>query len=578
MIWWNWEDFRQRPFVGDVVAWIERDELAPADSDRFTVAIAHLEDDPEQKYENLIFESLNESFATEDENAVQILRFGRLIERGGGDLEAAVAKAHQTARAYLDETEADVLIWGAVLGSGEESIPKLYWTPARDVDRPRDWGRYETEDLALPEVFWADLADILRLLVVTRDAEFRSLDGHFVADRLRPFVEKVHSLLAGGGQGWTGDTRAGVELVLAHSLSTLGQQAGLNEPIGEAIDLYRKVLSHYTREKMPFDWATTQNNLGNALARLGERESGTGRLEEAVAAFRAALEEWTREKVPLGWATTQNNLGNALQRLGERESGTERLEQAVAAYRAALEERTREKVPLDWAMTQNNLGAALKKLGERESGTERLEQAVAAYRAALEERTREKVPLKWATTQNNLGNALRRLGERESGTERLEQAVAAFRAALQEWTREKVPLNWAMTQNNLGNALRSLGKRESGPARLEQAVAAYRAALDEFTREKVPLNWAMTQNNLGNALRRLGERRGDGELVCDALGAHLAGLEVFTQGKASHYVAIAKRGVEADLAVLKNVAKTAEYERCLEQHRVALAATRGGDD
>ena len=56
----------------------------------------------------------------------------------------------------------------------------------------------------------------------------------------------------------------------------------------------------------------TQNNLGNALWTLGEREDGTARLEEAVAAYRAALEVWTRERVPLDWAMTQNNLGNAL--------------------------------------------------------------------------------------------------------------------------------------------------------------------------------------------------------------------------------------------------------------------------
>jgi len=82
-----------------------------------------------------------------------------------------------------------------------------------------------------------------------------------------------------------------------------------------------------------------------------------------------------RERVPLDWATTQNNLGNALWRLGERESGTARLEQAVAACRAALEERTRERVPLDWALTHNSLGSALQSLGERESGTEALQAA-----------------------------------------------------------------------------------------------------------------------------------------------------------------------------------------------------------
>ena len=74
-------------------------------------------------------------------------------------------------------------------------------------------------------------------------------------------------------------------------------------------------------------------NLGLALWRLGERESGTARLEEAVAAYRDALQETTRDRVPLQWAQTQNNLGTALETLGEREGGTARLEEAVAAYR-----------------------------------------------------------------------------------------------------------------------------------------------------------------------------------------------------------------------------------------------------
>jgi tetratricopeptide (TPR) repeat protein len=114
-----------------------------------------------------------------------------------------------------------------------------------------------------------------------------------------------------------------------------------------------------------------------------ERESGTARLEQAVNAYRDALREYTHERVPLDWATTQNNLGNALQRLGQRESGTARLEQAVNAFRDALQERTRERVPLDWATTQNNLGNALATLGERDSGTAWREQAAAAWDACF---------------------------------------------------------------------------------------------------------------------------------------------------------------------------------------------------
>jgi hypothetical protein len=357
----------------------------------------------------------------------------------------------------------------------------------------------------------------------------------------------------------------------AKALYDHGSEFGDNDALREAIATYGSALALAPRDRVPLDWARTQNYRGNALATLGDRESGTELLEEAVAAYRAALEERTRDRVPLDCAMTQNNLGNALLMLGERESGTELLEAAVAAYRAALEEKIRDRVPLQWAMTQNNLGAALRALGERESGTARLEEAVAAYRAALEERSRDRVPLDWAMTQNNLGTALQTLGERESGTARLEDAVAAYRAALEEWTRDRVPLDWAMTQNNLGAALQTLGERESGTARLEEAVAAYRAALEERTRDRVPLNWAMTQNNLGNALATLGARESGTELLEEAVAAHRAALEEWTRDRVPFDWARTQNNLGTALLMLgERESGTARLEEAVAAYRAAL--------
>jgi tetratricopeptide (TPR) repeat protein len=139
---------------------------------------------------------------------------------------------------------------------------------------------------------------------------------------------------------------------------------------------------------------------------LGTRAGDTDALQDAVTAYRAALEVRTREASPMDWATTQNNLGNALADLGARAGDTDALQDAVTAYRAALEVYTREASPMDWAMTQNNLGTALQTLGARAGDTDALQDAVTAYRAALEVRTREASPMDWAMTQNNLGNAL----------------------------------------------------------------------------------------------------------------------------------------------------------------------------
>ena len=201
--------------------------------------------------------------------------------------------------------------------------------------------------------------------------------------------------------------------------------------------------------------------LGNALSRLGERESGTETLNKAAEAYREALQEYILERVPLDWALTQNNLGTTLGALAVRESGTETLTKAADAFREALKENTRERVPLDWAMTQHNLGTALHVLGERESGTESLSKAVDAFCEALKEYTRERVPLQWAATQNNLGTALSSLGGRECGTEMLNKAVEAYREAMTVFDQVQSPYYWQGTHNNLNRALALIAERQA---------------------------------------------------------------------------------------------------------------------
>jgi hypothetical protein len=97
-----------------------------------------------------------------------------------------------------------------------------------------------------------------------------------------------------------------------------------------AVHLRRPELPGY-RQSEP-GWRRSARDALGKPGRCRLDESGTARLEEAVTAYHAALEELTRDRVPLDWATTQNNLAVALYRLGEQESGTARLEEAVTAY------------------------------------------------------------------------------------------------------------------------------------------------------------------------------------------------------------------------------------------------------
>ena len=217
-------------------------------------------------------------------------------------------------------------------------MPKLYLTVSPD-DALNKVGSYNpTEDLKISDCFGTTSKRFSELVVATASARFDALSGHYTADQLVPHIKRVRHLLDTQST-WTQQRRAPIQYSLASALLSLGEQSGDNKCLIQAISANRDALLGYARDRVPLDWAMTQNNLGNALSTLGERESGTARLEEAVSAYRDALLELTRDRVPLQWAGIQNNLGTALCRLGERESGTEHLEQAVKAYRDALPER-----------------------------------------------------------------------------------------------------------------------------------------------------------------------------------------------------------------------------------------------
>jgi tetratricopeptide (TPR) repeat protein len=347
--------------------------LPTADPQRFAVALAHLEYDQDQQYERLIREVLR------DFDGVQLLQFDRTISLVGTQPEEREQQGHTQARQWLKDSGVHVLIWGLVLRQDGKSAPRLYWTTLQAHKRAKE--AYQPENFKLPDLFWNDLAEVLRLVVATQNSKFLAQEGRFIADQLTPFMTRVRRLLDknAGRQGWSD-----IQFVLGNALLTFGEQTGTNKPLEEAVAAYRDALKERTRERVPLDWAMTQNNLGNALWTLGERESGTARLEEAVTAYRDALKEYTRERVPLQWARTQNNLGAALQTLGQRESGTARLDEAVAAYRDALKERTRERVPLQWATAQSNLGNALSILGERKKDATLICEALAKQLIAWE--------------------------------------------------------------------------------------------------------------------------------------------------------------------------------------------------
>ena len=325
-----------------------------ASGKQFAILVAKLEGDKDGSQTRHIRNSLITQFGQQSQ--IDVLFRDETLAMPLGNLRAELSEAEKHGQKWLKQQRADVLVWGEVAAS--DKVLRL-----RFLSQSGDGGGTKAyrlnEVLELPANFNADLGAVLAVQAATSIKPIYERSGEALANVIEPVVAKLRPLAENPPASFADEDKARLWEAFASGEQRLGEERGDNTQLETAILYYRKVLEVSTRERVPLDWAGTQNNLGTALASLGERESGTARLEEAVAAFREALKERTRERVPLDWAMTQNNLGTALCSLGERESGTARLEEAVAAYREALKERTRERVPLDWAMTQNNLGNAL---------------------------------------------------------------------------------------------------------------------------------------------------------------------------------------------------------------------------
>ncbi len=190
--WWHSDKLRNLPLIKQALT-EPPPPLVPipkADPSRYSVAVALFENDLERQHHTLVVSALTEF------EGIQVLTIERAINPHGADNNAAEKAGHQKAKEFLRESGAQALVWGEVLRKDQESVPKLFWTIAEQGSPQKAAGRYVlTKDLGLPEIFWSDLSEVLLLLVATQAAEFQGNEGHYIADRLKPFIEKTRGLL-----------------------------------------------------------------------------------------------------------------------------------------------------------------------------------------------------------------------------------------------------------------------------------------------------------------------------------------------------------------------------------------------
>ena len=301
----------------------------PADGGRFTVLVSRLSGDDDGSQTRRVVNAL------ENERGFERVATCRSLDNSLDTVPGSVADAESQRRGrdLLARLRADLLIWGEV--SAPDKSLRLRFLTAGQSGGGTSYG-LRPDTLDLPSAFDEQVATQITAAALTGISPLTKESGRYLVERLRPLIAKLRQIAHNPPKGSTAAQVASLHHSLGTALSVMGEQAGDNQALEAAVTAYGEALKERTRERVPLDWAMTQNNLGTALQTLGGRENGTARLEAAVAAYGEALKERTRERVPLDWAMTTANLGHALMRMAERRQDQETANLAVDNLEAAL--------------------------------------------------------------------------------------------------------------------------------------------------------------------------------------------------------------------------------------------------
>jgi len=269
-------------------------------------------------------------------------------------------------------------------------------------------------------------------------------------------------------------------------------QIGKIENLKNAIAYYKKALCIYNKKDFPYEYAKTQNHLGEAYRNLPTVDKSKN-LKNAIACYENALCIYTEKEFPYDYACSQINLGNAYSELPPNEDRTENIKKAITCYNNSLkifkkDDHLNYETVQNYATVQNNLGNAYSFLptGDR---AENLKIAIACYNNALEIHTEKDFPYEYARTQNNMGTAYNSLptGDR---SENLKRAISCYNNALKIRTENKFPYQYGITQTNLGVAFFELqtGDRAEN---LKKTIACYNNVLKVHTEKSFPYEYAM---------------------------------------------------------------------------------------
>ncbi len=372
-----------------------------------------------------------------------------ISEPGATFNDDLMKRATREARTWMNDQNADMLIWGNVDSTGRNLELHFTATASSPGERP---GRFTAlNTLTVPVDFYTDWVPLIRAVALAA-----------IDPRTFPQGRILRSALP----------------AIAQSARAMGlDPSAAMEPLERTSILFC---------------------FGNVAAVCAQLEGDRSWYHTAVEAWRSAIDLAGTEQSPLLGQLYQQ-LGLVLQIIAERSNDVEAMEQAADAYRRSLMNISRRKQPADWGIVKYRLGCVLYKIDLAIGDDGALREAIHACQASRQVFNRYTHPIRWSEVSNTLAQILQVYGDNARSIPILEYAVRCCVQSLQVRTPDTAPLQWASIQNTLGSALFLLAKHAGEWEYMRQSSEAFRLALTVYKDHGAARMAIITERNLQRA-------------------------------------------------------------------------------
>ncbi len=294
------------PSRRQIGVWLRTNQLVLPKHSRFRVLIADLDGDDQDLAQTRHLEA-----ALRDQPGIGVVPVGQGPDLLDGEISD---RTLEQSRAVLALHNGDSLILGSVMPAGPRIRVRMI---GRYDGVPGRHGPYQIDWTELPKRFGLDFEGQLLTLAALSisSAAQNEEDRAYLINLLRPAAGKLTRLLE--QQSILADTEQ--QGVLWHALglaaSLLGEYTKSQRWLDVAVHAHKTALLIWQEDKVVFDWAIAQNNLGHALRLLAPHADSEGYqsaiLKQSVQAFHQALYVYRAAKSESSIRQTEINLAYA---------------------------------------------------------------------------------------------------------------------------------------------------------------------------------------------------------------------------------------------------------------------------